>query len=190
MKLSIQSEIELETPTGDHGYVTWLDVRAGDAHSPQGVARVALVHVGEMADALGDLWPALHRAQLEAVHDAYFSQGWYRDEYADGAGIDLLYVDHVTVDEERRSKNVDLAMIRRLSDTIGSGCQLVVMPYRDAHEAAHWARLGFVVSTAGRSSGLMHMKLGYRNARLVDATGSGDFEILSGGGPAPRSHTN
>lgn len=190
MKLVIHTEIELEGSKNDSAYLTWLDVRAGEASRPQGSARVALLHVGEISDALGDLWPAVHRTNLESIHDLYFSQGWYRDEFADGAGIDLLYVDHVTVDDTQQSKNLDLAIVRRLCDTLGSGCQLVVMPYRNAHEAAHWARLGFTLSTPGRSSGFMHMKLGYRLARIVDATGSGDFEVLAADGPSPRSHHN
>jgi hypothetical protein len=179
MKLSISADIGLGEPSAADGYVTWLDVRAYDqAGALLGSARVALVHVGEIADAHGDLWPALRGTRLELLHDAYFSQGWYSDEFADGAGIDLLYVEKLSIEEPWRAKNLDLAIVRRLSDTIGSGCPLVAMKYQDAYEAAHWSRLGFSSSTPGRSSGLMHMKLGYRHARVVDATGSGDFEVL------------
>ena len=63
-----------------------------------GTARVAIVHVGEIADAHGDLWPALHGTKLEPLHDAYFAQGWYKDDYADGAGIDLLYIESIEID--------------------------------------------------------------------------------------------
>ncbi len=195
MKLSISGEIDLGGPRSGSEYVTWLSVRA-DAASVTDLARarIALVHVGEIADAHGDVWQALRGTRLEVVHDIYFSQGWYKDEY-DGSGIDLLFVDAVELDEHDRSRNLDLAIIRRLCDTLGSGCQLAVMPYRNPEEAAHWARLGFVVSTPGRSSGLMHMKLGYRHARVVDATGSGHYEICSEDVVAPqfsaaRSTTN
>lgn len=194
MKLTICSDIELEGPSeegGDgSGYVTWLDVKVTEKREEHGTARVGILHVGEVADAHGDLWPAVHATPLENIHNVYFSQGWYRDEYADGAGIDLLYISSVDIDEARRSKNLDLAVVRRLCDTFGSGCQLAVMPYRDAHEAAHWSRLGFVVSTPGRTSGLMHMKLGFRTARIVDATGAGDFEVLGSELPAPRTQAN
>jgi hypothetical protein len=174
MKLSVTADIGLHEP----GYVTWLDVRATDPGGDLlGTARVALVHVGEIADAHGDLWPALRGTRLEVLHDPYFTSGWYRDEFADGAGIDLLHVEKVSVEERWRDRNLDLAIVRRLSDTIGSGCQLVTMGYRDAFEAARWARLGFASSTPGRSSGLMHMKLGYRHARVV-ATDTGEFEIV------------
>jgi hypothetical protein len=184
MKLSITADIGLDEPSLDgaeRGYVTWLDVRAYDTKENGGgllgTARVALVHVGEIADAHADLWPALRGTRLEALHDPYFSQGWYNDEFADGAGIDLLYIEKLSVEAPWRDKNLDLAIVRRLSDTIGSGCQLVSMPYKDAYEAAHWARIGFTSSTPGRSTGLMHMKLGYRHARVV-ATGTGEFEVL------------
>jgi hypothetical protein len=149
---------------------------------------VALVHVGEIADAQGDLWPALRGTRLESLHDAYFAQGWYNDDYADGSGIDLLFVDRVVVEEPWKAKNLDLAIVRRLCDTIGSGCQIVSMRYGDAFEAAHWARLGFVPTTRGRATGLMHMKLGYRHARVVHETGTGRFEVVPAeGGSTPAS---
>lgn len=186
MKLSITADIGLDEPRAGAGYMTWLEVCAGGAPGrPDVRARVALLHVGEIADAHGDLWPALHGTPLEAVHDAYFEQGWYKDDYADGAGIDLLYVAEITVEGGVRDRNLDLAVVRRLADTIGSGCQLTVMPYRDAHEAAHWSRLGFAISTPGRPRGLMHMKLGYRHARVV-ATEAGGFEVLPTSVPGDR----
>lgn len=189
MKLSVTTDIDLEGPQKS-GYVTWLDVALNDGGRVCGTARVALVHVGEIADAAGEIWPALHGTRLEAVHDVYFAQGWYKDDYADGAGIDLLYIEHITLDEDQRGKNLDLALVRRLCDTLGSGCQLAVVPYVDATRASHWSRLGFAISTPGRTSGLMHMKLGYRHAQVVDATGSGDFEVVSSSdsyAPAPSA---
>jgi hypothetical protein len=55
------------------------------------------------------------------------------------------------------------------------------MPYRDALEAAYWGRLGFAVSTPGRTSGLMHMTLAHRHARVVK-TGLGAWEVLPSDG--------
>lgn len=178
MKLSVTTDIDLEGPQKS-GYVTWLDVTLSDEHRSYGTARVALVHVGEIADAAGEVWPALHKTRLEPLHDVYFAQGWYKDDFADGAGIDLLYIDHITIDEAHRGKNLDLALVRRLCDTLGSGCQLAVVAYGDAERAGHWGQLGFAISTPGRPTGLMHMKLGYRHAQVVDATGSGDYEVVS-----------
>lgn len=180
MKLTISGSIELDQPSDSASYLTWLDILIrNDAKTATcGVARVAIVHVGEIADALGDLYPALRGTTLEALADTYFSQGWYKDEFAEGAGINLLYVESIEIDEAHRHKNLDLAAVRRLCDTLGSGCQLAVMPYRDALVASHWGRLGFALTTPGRMNGLMHMKLGYRHAKVVDATGSGDFEVL------------
>ncbi|MCW5817244.1 MAG: hypothetical protein KIT84_39975 [Labilithrix sp.] len=176
MKLSISSDIDLD---GKGGYVTWLDVRVSDGMKEEiASARIALVHVGEIADAAGEIWPALHGTRLEPLHDAYFNQGWYKDDFADGAGIDLLYIDHITIDDAYRGKNIDLALVRRLCDTIGSGCQLAVVAYGAAHQAARWGKLGFEVSTPGRTTGLMHMKLGYRHASVIDATGSGDYQVV------------
>jgi hypothetical protein len=190
MKISITGDIDLAEPSADAGYLTWLTVRVEDAGRTLATARVALVHVGEVADAHGDIWQALRGTRLEALHDVYFAQGWYKDEYADGAGIDLLYVDELVIEEPYRDRNLDLAIVRRLCDTLGSGCQLTAMAYRDAHQAAHWGRLGFAPSTPGRTAGYMHMKLGYRHARVIDATGAGHYEVLSTGVLGDRSSTN
>lgn len=183
MKLSIRADIELATPTTKKGYVTWLDVRLGDADRTYGMARVALVHVGEIADVHGDLWPVLRGTRLEALHDVYFEQGWYKDAFADGAGIDLLYIESIELDESARNRNLDIAMVSRLAESLGSGCQLVVMGYRAAMEAAHWAQLGFAVTTSGRGAGYMHLKLGYRHAAVIDETGTNDFGFMASDAP-------
>lgn len=184
MKLTITADIDLDSPSAHGRYVTWLDVAVADGGRTMGVARVALVHVGEIADAQGDLWPTLQGTPLEGLHDVYFEQGWYRDDYADGAGIDLLHVASIELDESCRGRNVDLAIVRRLAATIGSSCQLVTMAYRSALEAAYWAQLGFGISTAGRPSGYMHMKLGYRHAQLVASDLAADFRIVGSQAPS------
>jgi hypothetical protein len=186
MKLSISADIELKTPGTKGGYVTWLDVRLGDADRTYGMARVAIVHVGEIADAHGDLWPALRGTRLEALHDVYFADGWYKDDFADGAGIDLLYIESIELDESARNKNLDIAMVNRLAQTIGSGCQLVVMGYHTAMEAAHWAQLGFAVTTAGRGAGYMHLKLGYRSNGMVEETAAEEpsFSFVAANAPS------
>jgi hypothetical protein len=179
MKLSITADIPLDEPNLKQGYVTWFKVVVSDGVLVHGSARVALVHVGEIADAHGDLLPALQGTKLEAIHDVYFERGWYKDDYADGAGMDLLLVDNIEIAPEHREKNLELAVIRRLCDSIGSGCQLAVMRYAGADDATHYGQLGFSISTPGRTAGFMHMKLGQRQARVVDATGSGVFEVLA-----------
>lgn len=196
MKLTITADVSLDAG-GDSSFVTRFDVRATRTDEPcvlvregsgdaQGSLRAAMVHVGEIADAQVDLHRVLAAARIESLHDVYFESGWYRDEYADGAGIDLLVIEDLVVDRTQRARNLDLAMVRRLCDTIGSGAQLAVLPYGDAREAARWAALGFVPSTPGRSQGLLHMKLGFRTARVVD-TGAGHFEVMPTFAPMPRA---
>lgn len=180
MKLTISADIDLAGSRTHARWVTRLEARVTDGDTVALVARLAVVHVGEMADALGDLAPTMKDARLEAVHDIYFEDGWYKDDFADGAGIDLLFVESIMLGEGMAERNLDLAVIRRIAETLGSGCQLVVQPYRNALEAARWAPLGFTVSTHGRTAGLMHLKLGQRNADIVQDE-SGVYEIRSNG---------
>lgn len=185
MKLTITADVTLDDG-GDSGYVTRFDVRATDKGETHGELRVAVVHVGEIADGPGDLRRVLAAAKIETLHDVYFESGWYRDEYADGAGIDLLYIEHVQVDSVHRARNLDLAMVRRVCDTLGSGAQLAVLPYGHARDVARWAPLGFAPSTQGRSHGLLHMKLGFRTAQVV-STAAGHFEVMPTFAPMPRA---
>jgi hypothetical protein len=176
MKLSVSSDIVLGA-RDDRRFVTWFDVVAHHGPIRSGEARFALLHVGEVAGGHGDLWRALRAGGLEHLHDAYFHQGWYREEFAEGAGIDLLFVERVAVETDPK-RNLELAIVRRLSETIGSGCQLVVMPYASPLEAAHWGQLGFEISTPGRARGLLHMKMGQSHPELVDVKGDGAFEVV------------
>lgn len=183
MELSVVANISLNDPDVARTYTTWFDVTLrDDDQRALARARVGVLHVGEAADAEGDLWSAMHRTPLESLHETYFAHGWYKDDFATGAGIDLLFFDSIMVEPEGRARNVDLALIRRLCDTLGSSCQLAVTRFTDAHQAAHWSQLGFAVSTPGRTSGLMHLQLGYRHARVVDPTGCGEFEVQPEGG--------
>ena len=178
MKLSISSDIDLDGDKG--GYVTWLDVRLSEGTESFGTARIAIVHVGEIADAAGEIWPALQGTKLEPIPRHVLQPGLVQRRLRRRRGHrPSLHRPH----QHRRSaprQNLDLALVRRLCDTLGSGCQLAVVGYNHALEAARWGRLGFAVSTAGRTQGLMHMKLGYRHASVVD-TGSGQFEVVANG---------
>ena len=179
MKLSVASDLDLGT-TADDRFVTWLDLAARDGAVQTARARVALVHVGEIADDHGDLWRALHGSGLAHLHDVYFQQGWYKDAYAEGAGIDLLFVSSLEVASQARGRNLDLAVVRRTCETLASGCQLVVLPYANPLEAAHWAQLGFEISTPGRASGLIHLAMGTRHPQVIDRLGDGSFEVVGG----------
>lgn len=179
MKLSVASDLDLGTLADDR-FVTWLDLAAREDAVQTARARAALVHIGEIADDHGDVWRALRAAGLEHLHDVYFQQGWYKDAYAEGAGIDLLYVANLEVTTQARGRNLDLAVVRRACETLASGCQLVVLPYANALEAAHWAQIGFEISTPGRSSGLLHLAMGVRHPQVIDRLGNGDFEVVGG----------
>jgi hypothetical protein len=194
VKLVITTEIDLEEPTVDRGFITWFSVRINpdtdsdpDATiptdpSPRFIGRgsIAIVHIGRIADTGDDLLDALDAdsGDLETLYHVYFDDGGLKEQFFVGFGHDLLYVRELVIDPDWRRRNIELAVVRRLCDTLGQGCELAVMPYDSPEEARAWEQMGFQVSTPGEPSGLMHLGLAYRHPRIVDDDTGGRFNVL------------
>jgi hypothetical protein len=185
LRINVSASIPLHEPNAGGGLITWFNVNVHhsedeNAEALIGEATVALVHVGEAANTGQDLRAVLDAdsAELEALYHLYFRDGWLKDRYLDGSGSDLLYVADLKIAAAYDGRNIDLAVVRRLCDTIGHGCGLTVIPYDSKAEIAYWSRMGFVVSTRGKPSGLLHMMMGARKARLADPHDEGCFKIV------------
>jgi hypothetical protein len=191
--INVSANIPLHEPNAGEGLITWfgVNVHHGEDENEQeiiGEATVALVHVREAANTGQDLLAALSvdSAELEALHHKYFRDGWIKDQFIDGSGNDLLYIADIEIAAAYDGRNIDLAVVRRLCDTIGHSCGLTVMPYDSKAEIAHWARMGFAVSTPGKLSGWLHMTMGDRKARIAEAEGDGYFRVVPNVAQAKR----
>jgi hypothetical protein len=164
-----------------------------DPDEPIGRARVAIILANEVVNRGEDLMEVLDAdsSELETLCGVFFEGGDLQDRFTDDAvGQNLLYVVDVVIDNAWADRNLDLALVRRLCDTLGSGCALAVMEYETEAEREHWERMGFQVteppSPKGRAFGYLHLPLGVRNPRVVDPESDGRFRVVSNPSPAGR----
>jgi hypothetical protein len=163
MRAITTTSISLDEPDVDGGLVTWLEVRieaenAEDAPVIVGRARAARVHVVhalEVGECLADVLDA-DSAELEALYGVYFDGDHLRDEYTEGVGSDLLYMAEAILEPGWEDRGIELAVVRRLCDTLGEGCELAIVPDENDGEAKLWEKMGFAISTPGEREGLMH----------------------------------
>ena len=180
MHRRITTEITLDEPDADEGLVSWLDIevlddRLDEEQAVVGRARVAIIHV-EVAG--GRLFFALDAdsGELESLYEVYFEGDSFREEFFEGVGQDLLYVSEIELVPSSRGWNVELALVRRLCDTLGTGSALVVVRCADEPEAAAWRTMGFE-RTRG-TSGLMHLRQSLVQPRVVRVEGEGQFRVV------------
>jgi len=178
LTLRVTADISLDEPTVDSGFVTWLDIdilaqdHDAETETEVGAAQVALIHVGEtcnLGQSLAEVLDA-DSADLEALFDVYFEDGWLKEEFADAVGANVLYVDDISLQTSWQGRNVEMAVVRRLSDTVGDGCALAVVPYRSDEEAEPWVRMGFGVTRPPSRDrcGYLTLQLALRSARVVE----------------------
>ncbi len=181
MRLKVSAETTLGEPDVDCGFVTWFEVSVIDGYEGDeriiGTARAALIHVelaeGQVLDALD-----ADSSELEALYDVYFEDGSVREEFFEGLGTDLLYVTDIDTEDGYRERNVDFALVKRLTDSIGQGSILVVIPYQSFAEAERWAVLGFENSTPTRSEGFMALNRAFVQPNVVETQVDGVFEVV------------
>jgi hypothetical protein len=173
LTLDIQTTLLLDEPTSDDGFVTWLEAAVIDddftaEHTTKvGHAHVALVHVGMIADAGRSLRDVLHAdsGELAILYEIYFEDDWIRgDLIAGGKGSDLLYVSELELDVAYTGRNVDVAIILRLCDTLGAGCAIAVVPYAPDDELERWFAAGFKVTEPAQPGDVGYL---HRNTSLL-----------------------
>ena len=81
MKLSVSTELELDGATNS-GYVTWLDVKVSDGGATFGTARIALVHVGEIAEPNTIIAHRVPGMLNKNDHGTGISMGFFCDAFA------------------------------------------------------------------------------------------------------------
>ena len=106
---------------------------------------------------------------LEALYSLYFDddEDWFKDEFASAAEVDLGYIQELTLDAAWQDRNIDLAVVQRLNETLAAGCKMLVMAV-SSEEVARWEQMGFEVP-AGEDSelGLDHLNNEGTHPRVV-----------------------
>ncbi|HET9958112.1 MAG TPA: hypothetical protein VFQ61_26635 [Polyangiaceae bacterium] len=187
MRLSVDTDIELNEPHCGLGLVTWYRVRVTEkdrrgSFRTVGRLRAARLHLGLAADlnlpwervfgtSLGELG-ALCRVFLNPEQDDL------RPAFQVALGRDLMFIESVRMDTTRRGRNIELAAVRRLVDVLGAGCELAILPYASNAEALLWSRLGFQVSTPGEEEGFMHLACGGEQPRTLETDVPGEFQVV------------
>ncbi len=194
MYAQINIELRLAEPGVDEGLVTWLEIVIvePDEHgtnTPIGEARAALLHAGQALDLREDLWSVLDAdsGSLEALYSAYFEKHGFREEFAAGKGSDLLFIEDIEIKSPYEGRNIELALIRRLCDTVGEGCELAVIDAISEAEAARWQRMGFELTQLGSTKGFMHLNLSRRQPRIVETDDGGRYRVVPNPAPGDTS---
>jgi hypothetical protein len=169
--LDIETQIPLSQPDADGGFVTWLDITvishdlATDEDHEAGTARAAIVHVGAIAnseESLADVLDA-DSGELEALYGVYFEDDWLRADIAEaGGGSDLLYLSTLELDKCSSPEAIAVSIIRRLCETLASGCGLAIVPYSENERIDHWLAAGFEITrpTRNEATGYLHLDTG------------------------------
>ena len=194
MRAFIETELPLHEPDVDWGLVTWLRIRLlqggpDDSEQPIGAAQAARIHIAAALNAGESLYDVLDAdsADLEALHSVFFNDGELREEYCQGAGSDLLYIRHIELEPDWEGRNVDLALVRRLCDTLGEGCELAVMEVDSDAEAAHWQRMGFQRAASDRGQ-FLYLPLALHQARVVEAGDGASFKVVPNPASGSKNH--
>jgi hypothetical protein len=220
LHLSVSTRIAVDEPSTDGGFITWFDilihrdapVEMDDERVEQiGRARLAIVHVGALFESDDSLYDVLDAdsGDLEALYHLYFDeeQDWFKDELGCAAGVDLGYLQALTLDPAWQGRNIELAVVQRLNATIAAGCKVLVIPVSSPDERARWEQIGFEASgLEGGEPDHVHLNNATTHPRVVpaehprsipapheedrfkvlsDEDEDDDEEVESAGGPAP-----
>jgi hypothetical protein len=180
-------------PSADHGLVTWFEVRVVEGfEATDGVviarARVARVHVGaalDFGESLRDVLDA-DSGELAALYPVFFIDNELRDKFVQGAGNDLLYFCHVSLAPAWEGRNIEHALVRRIGDTLGQGCEVAVVLCSSAADAARWQRIGFAISDADGQ--FAHLALASRQARVIPNGDFSGYKIIANPPPGRDQH--
>lgn len=182
MDLEVEACIPLDEPTADAGFITWFNVAMFEGNEDEGEERVklgqgllAVVHAGSC-----DVWEACDAdsTDLEAIGVVYYTaDGCIREDLAEGKGQDVMYLYEVKVNEGA-PPGIDYAVVRRLADTIGTGCALVTFIAESDEEAKHWQRMGFERTETDVEGTFLHLNLAHNNPRIARDDATGGFKVV------------
>lgn len=105
----------------------------------------------------------------------FFEEGSLKDEYGNGVGSDVLYVDSLELRLDWHGRNVEEAVVRRVLDSWGQGCAIGAMAVKNAAEVSRWKMISFEVAQASTSveQGYVYMDLSLKHPRIAQADDDG-----------------
>ena len=185
IRLRLETDLTVSEPNENEGLVVrWRGTVVRD-HDDElredviGSFRASVIHYGFALD-VGVRLDDIMDGALVPLHNAVFNEGgWLRDDFDDASGTALLYIDEIDLANEWRERLVDLGVVRRLVETLGQGCSLVVLNSSEARRATEWARIGFVI-TREPDGPFLVLNLSERTPHV--RAGFDRFEVV----PAPR----
>ena len=187
--MTVRSEIPVTTPTVDFGFVTRMDIVITRRDSPDkveesvGQMRMARIHIADAMNrgvAIADVLDADSGA-LADLYDVFFDDDTYlKSEFQNGFDHDVLYAEELLVRPEWSERRVDQAVIRRLADTWGEGCAIIVVPLDRADAVERWREAGFEVAREPRPDrqGYVFIDLAQEQPDLIPCDENGHaFEV-------------
>ena len=185
IRLRLDTDLKVSEPNEDDGLVVRWRVAIVRDHDDDvredviGSVNAWVIQYGGAAD-VGAKLALVMDGSLRPLHRAVFTEdGWLREDFEDASGTALLYVENLDLSDEWRDRLVDLAVVRRLTETIGQGCSLTVLNGNEARRAPQWGRIGFSL-IVGTEEPFLALDMSKRTPHLRE--GFDAYEI----GPSPR----
>lgn len=189
LRLSISTVVVVEDPRTTTGaFITRWEVKVRAAEEADdggsgveaevGHAQLAHVHVGtvhESGESLADVLDAEGGA-LAALRDVYFRHDDFILDFWSAAGVGLLYIDNLAIHPSWQGRNIELAVVQRLAETLAEGCKLVVLHCASHDDAAPWVAMGFERSAADGAGEFLHLIVDSPPSRVVAELGN-DFRF-------------
>lgn len=151
IRLRLETELTVSEPNENEGLVVrWRVVVVRDHDDTVqedviGAVRAAVIHYGEALNVGARLRDVMDGALLPLYDAVFTEEGWLRDDLADAPGSGLLYIEQIDLADEWRERLVDLAVVGRLTETLGQGCSLAVLDGTEARRLSVWERIGFAL---------------------------------------------
>lgn len=179
--LKFETEIPLAEPNEEFGFVTWLTItiRQFDSATPApvGTARVAVIHCGDALNKGVSIHDVLDEDSegLGVLDGVFFEDGSLKEDYANGVGSDVLYVESLELRPEWQGRSIEEAITRRVFDAWGQGCAIGVLPIAASDDLPRWTLMGFEVIGGSRETGQRYavMDLSLKHPRVVETDEEG-----------------
>lgn len=99
-----------------------------------------------------------------------------------------MYVSELSLEPAWQGRNIEVALVHRICDTLGGGCELAVIDYASEAKSQRWQRMGFTITTPGQETGYLHLPLAVRLARVVLDQNSASYRIVTNPPPGRAQH--